>query len=602
MSWLKSCACSFVAILGISVSLVLGNEVISVELVPDGSGDPPGDRLDVSVVLYREVRNAQLEVAAYIVKGERNEAQEPVPSKSETNVDRKGNFRLINSLRTRGEDIDPVPTDGERLITRFDRRLVVPYRDLRLEKGEYSLGYVVTLKVDEGPVDAFATSLTRLIVSDETRRQLFIKVTRPVEEAREQKVTFNVWKDDRLVATDANVVVSVIKEVAETREFDVAIEGGFQRQQLAGASPNAASSDENVKAPSPRVYFATNRELKLDDSLPREDQFTDTSVIGTDEMRYGSCTVSIPLDKYHVPGRIEAPGPSWWFWTETADPEKHFLIRKVDSLDEEKFRREFDQQDLLIYVHGYNNTFKAAILRSAQLQHDLRFPGKMLAFCWPSAGKTLVSELNPFSITSPKVKLAYTHDEAQAKLSHPFLTELVRQLLKQPPDKRPRRIHFLAHSMGNRVLLHALHDLRTNGDISDDRSAFGEIMLTAADVDGATYGNVKTALMNSCERVTFYFAADDVALLLSQGLHVNKPIGLEACFDEAKMDTINASNLTSVFNNLGHLYATESAFVLKDMQLLLNRRLPPIQRRPPLGQRVEDPQLLNYFYWTFPPR
>jgi esterase/lipase superfamily enzyme len=131
------------------------------------------------------------------------------------------------------------------------------------------------------------------------------------------------------------------------------------------------------------------------------------------------------------------------------DPEKHFLIQQFDPwLTLTTFREGLGSDDILIYVHGYANSFKDCILRAAQLQHDLEFFGKVIAFSWPSAGATLLTVTDPFDGRERRVEVAYKHDEAAAAGSHPFFAEVLSQLLK---EKQPsQRIHVLAHSMGNR--------------------------------------------------------------------------------------------------------------------------------------------------------
>jgi hypothetical protein len=41
-------------------------------------------------------------------------------------------------------------------------------------------------------------------------------------------------------------------------------------------------------------------------------------------------------------------------------------------------------QDVLLFIHGYNNSFKAAAQQAAQLKADLKFPGPVVLFSWPS--------------------------------------------------------------------------------------------------------------------------------------------------------------------------------------------------------------------------
>jgi hypothetical protein len=48
--------------------------------------------------------------------------------------------------------------------------------------------------------------------------------------------------------------------------------------------------------------------------------------------------------------------------------------------------RGHDDSPVLIYVHGFNTKFDAALARAAQFSMATRFCGPVLAFSWPSAG------------------------------------------------------------------------------------------------------------------------------------------------------------------------------------------------------------------------
>ena len=93
-----------------------------------------------------------------------------------------------------------------------------------------------------------------------------------------------------------------------------------------------------------------------------------------------------------------------------------------------------DKDDVLVFVHGFNNTFADAINAGARLKADLPWEGPLVVFSWPSWGQVLL----------------YTEDEKiQAQQYPPFL-----QLLND--IKAANKIHILAHSMGNRIAVNAL--------------------------------------------------------------------------------------------------------------------------------------------------
>ena len=99
------------------------------------------------------------------------------------------------------------------------------------------------------------------------------------------------------------------------------------------------------------------------------------------QVTYGSCLVNIPVE-HHTRGEIEVPS----YWWQSRDPQKYFLVEALDTLALDTFLQTLSADDVLLFVHGYNTSFEAAILRTAQLVHDLGFPGKGVTFSWPSEG------------------------------------------------------------------------------------------------------------------------------------------------------------------------------------------------------------------------
>ncbi len=107
---------------------------------------------------------------------------------------------------------------------------------------------------------------------------------------------------------------------------------------------------------------------------------------------YGVATVHVPDD--HKIGQREVPGYSWWtFSKEPEDPKKHFILNDVFDITKEQWLnalQSFVEKDTaVIFVHGYNITFKFAALRFAQIVWDLQFKGPAVLFSWPSKGETL---------------------------------------------------------------------------------------------------------------------------------------------------------------------------------------------------------------------
>ena len=579
---------------------VYANDIVKARLIMDGSFAPPGDSIELQVALYPEAINATVEVRAYLVSGERNEIQVPVRAvKKENNSDKNGLFLLSNNLRVAKSSQEPTLIEGaieENSLTKFNRTLVVPFGDLAIAEGEHKLGYVVRLIVDEETVDELPLRLTLLKVTGSARKQMQVRSDHSLARLERENIDATVWRQDRLEAVTAPLMRTIYYVPTAANFADVDIKGEFLRGDAEQNQEFRAGRNEFIAEPRRVIWFATNRE-NVKPAGTADDRFSNESVLATDKMIFGKCIVSIPI-AYHSPGAIEQPGTKWLFWTEKSDPDKHFLVQEISQLSKSEFATSLGKDDILLFVHGYNNTFKSAVLRGAQLQHDCEFKGKALVFSWPSSGSRLLSLKDPFDRNGHGVEVAYFHDEQLAQRSHDFLAELLDQLLNRQ-EVGTGKIHVIAHSMGNRVLLKALHKLYSQKKLKDGGPRLGNVILAAADIDGATFANVRTSLLDSCARISFYFAPDDAALLLSREIHGDKPIGLGPLFDPEKIDTISAASLTSIFNQLGHVYVVQSKSMLTDIRLLINRNWEPKQRRPPLGPRIEAPDLTDCFYWTF---
>ena len=135
----------------------------------------------------------------------------------------------------------------------------------------------------------------------------------------------------------------------------------------------------------------------------------------------------------------------------------------------------------IVFIHGFWTTFEGAAIRAAQIGCDLSVSGLMAFFSWPSRGTFR----------------GYVHDIDAVEAAVPRLIEFLRGLAA---IEGIERIHLIAHSMGNRGLLTALHDLFANAP--PPTPMFDQIVLAAADVDAEN-------LQESFRRLRQGGAADD---------------------------------------------------------------------------------------------
>lgn len=226
--------------------------------------------------------------------------------------------------------------------------------------------------------------------------------------------------------------------------------------------------------------------------------------------------IAIPPDR--VPGTIETPR------RRTPDPMTDFLVADRDALASRRaFRRALSAQlrrlppaerDVLIYVHGFNQSFADGVLRMAQLTHDLQLKGAALHFSWPSAA-------NPF---------AYAYDRDSAMYSRDALEEVI--ALADVPEAR--RVAIIAHSMGALLTMESLRQMAIARPGSVAREVDG-VILISPDIDVEVF-RTQAERIGKLPRTFAVFLSDrDRALGLSARL-TGLPVRLGNLDDPSALD------------------------------------------------------------------
>jgi esterase/lipase superfamily enzyme len=279
----------------------------------------------------------------------------------------------------------------------------------------------------------------------------------------------------------------------------------------------------------------------------------------------GTAEVSFPPT--HRRGELERPSP--WTGDFFEDPDRHMVVFDVTPMEEAPFyaavRATVEaslESDAFVFVHGYNVTFEDAVLRAAQIAYDLGFQGAPILFSWPSQG----------------TYAGYPVDETNVRWATPHLTRFLKDLRERSGAKR---IHLIAHSMGNRALLEALERLRAQGP---SPTPFNQVVLAAPDIDADTFrDDIAPRILSASSRVTLYASSKDVALSASKAFHGYARAGDsgDGAVVVAGMDTIDVSSVSST-----HSYVGDNGWVLDDLGLVLLTE-EPIRSRP--GLRFLEP-------------
>lgn len=181
---------------------------------------------------------------------------------------------------------------------------------------------------------------------------------------------------------------------------------------------------------------------------------------------------------------------------------QQLLAEAIWSTDE---RTGAERGDILVYVHGYNNSAAEVIKRHRRLKADLTsigWKGVLVSFDWPSDNKTV----------------GYLEDRHDAKRSAmQLVTDLIALLAaKQTPDCAVNT-HIIAHSMGAYVVREAFDDA-DDAKLENNCWMISQLCLIAADVSAASLsdGHASSAsLYRHCSRLTNYFSFADSVLKLS---------------------------------------------------------------------------------------
>ncbi|GAB3726170.1 alpha/beta hydrolase [Hymenobacter agri] len=324
------------------------------------------------------------------------------------------------------------------------------------------------------------------------------------------------------------------------------------------------------------VWYATNRQ-DLRDTQGRLQGFAKTAAPTT---TYGKCLVHIP--KTHSIGQTKS---NFWrrmllTFTFRQDDEALRLVGTLihdatphwTEIQAAAAEWPADERCALVFIHGYNVSFEDAAIRAAQIGYDLQVRGPVSFFSWPSQGNLL----------------GYAADEAAIEASEAAITQY---LLDFAQHSGAKRVHVIAHSMGNRGLLRALQRIAT-GTAAETPKLFEHIILAAPDVDQALFLNLAEYYGRTARHTTLYVSSKDKALAGSRMLRTGMArAGLTPPVTIApRIDTVQVANIDLTL--LGHGYVAEAREVLTDMHQLLYQNAAPAKR---MGLRAAQEN--GHSYW-----
>lgn len=312
------------------------------------------------------------------------------------------------------------------------------------------------------------------------------------------------------------------------------------------------------------VYFATNRIANHPADRPENYTFFMTAPDNPLQVTYGTAFVDSAGLTADTVGAIRSLN----------DLQKGgFSQSAIDDLSE-------GGRNILVFVHGFANSFEDALTRAAFNREWLAQSGvseadtTVVTFSWPSRGQLL----------TPVLTLPYRADQRMAGGSGLPLMRFFANLLPilETARRNGRRAFLLTHSMGNLALQAAVQAWFDNGN--GDAEMFDHIFLAAADIvddafDAATTNSL-APLYRLGKRITILHNRGDKVLdVLSETLNNCHRLGQDGprgggdtiLFPPATYRRVDCSGFTDYDHGFAgsHQYYRRSASVRAEIAALM---------------------------------
>ncbi len=236
-----------------------------------------------------------------------------------------------------------------------------------------------------------------------------------------------------------------------------------------------------------------------------------------------------------------------------------------------KHLQDNNQHDVVLFVHGFNNSFDAAVLSLHDVWHFSGGQSVPIVYTWPSGSNNLLN---------------YFTDRESGEFTIFHLKETLRILAS---IENLKNIHIIAHSRGTDVTTTALRELmiEARAKSGDARQSLKvqNLILAAPDLD---YGVVKQRLLaeqfgRAFGQITIYMNANDGALGISQflmkGIRFGRLLAQQQGAVESKIfeaiDNVSFINVEDVGGFVGHGYFHQHPGVMSDIITLIKTNEKP---------------------------
>lgn len=293
------------------------------------------------------------------------------------------------------------------------------------------------------------------------------------------------------------------------------------------------------------VFVATSRRMLVGQ---------DPKLYRSDGLTYMSRTIAVPPRR--TPGTVDLAD-------DPIDPETEFFATGSQKFaGRSEFQRNIStavrarprgSRDIVVYVHGFNNTFADGILRIAQLSNDLETPGVAVHYSWPSAA-------NP---------LGYGYDRDSVLFARDGLETLLRTVSLTGAE----RVLVVAHSMGALLTMETLRQISIADPGWPSKEIYG-VVLFSPDIDIDVFRSQAHRIDPLPERFAIFVSERDRALALSARLTgQTSRLGNIADIDALSELDVVLLDVSEFSSGAGHFTAANSPTLLA-----LLRRLSEVDR------------------------
>jgi esterase/lipase superfamily enzyme len=282
--------------------------------------------------------------------------------------------------------------------------------------------------------------------------------------------------------------------------------------------------------------------------------------------------VSIPPAEQRQAGQVQ------WPTSLPPNPATDFATLKVTPLAETRQLQGWLKQHVprnrrvLVYVHGFNNSFDDSVYQLAQIAHDSGADAAPILFTWPSRGSIF----------------EYGYDRESANFSRDALEETLRRIARDPGVGE---ITVMAHSMGAWLVMETLRQMAIrDGGVT---AKVQNVILASPDLDVDVFATQWRDMGQPRPRLTVFVSRIDTALKVSRRLAGNvdrlgqiDPMSepYHSALEKSGIDVIDLSDLRGS-NALNH-----SKFADPQVVQLIGERLIAGETfsgaNPSLGERV----------------